>query len=297
MLGETGVAHVAVLPAAELPEVLPELSLSIEAHHSGNVAHGADRVHPFSGVGKLIFGAALAELGAEDPALLAASISLLADHRARACTGTLRLLSGDMSFSVDDAANLVLSTGDGAAALALLEFLERRGVDLRRTAQELLTRLKLTGTQVTGLEGPEGSAGEGVLGTTTPQDLLHLLTHLCASMDEEEARWPTAIGPKASCAVLRWMRVVFEPGGLASALPGHGPHRVPHWTVSGWENLVQGEEQGCASVLISHSNAAGWVCAAAFHPAWRDLPSVSSPREVSAAFGTVGLSAYLNRQA
>lgn len=180
MLGETGVAHVAVLPAAELPEVLPELSLSIEAHHSGNVAHGADRVHPFSGVGKLIFGAALAELGAEDPALLAASISLLADHRARACTGTLRLLSGDMSFSVDDAANLVLSTGDGAAALALLEFLERRGVDLRRTAQELLTRLKLTGTQVTGLEGPEGSAGEGVLGTTTPQDLLHLLTHLCA---------------------------------------------------------------------------------------------------------------------
>ncbi len=296
MFSETDVAQVAVLPVIELSGALPGLSFSVEAHHGGSAAQGEDRVHPFSGAGKLIFGTVLAELSVEDPSLLAAGVSLLDKHRGQARTGTLRLLSGDMSLSVDDAANLVLSTGDAAAALALLEFLDRRGVDLRQAAQELLTRLMLTSTQVTGLEGPQGSAGEGFLGTTTPQDLLRLLACLCASMEGEERR-SVMIAPEASRSVLRWMRGVFEPGGLASALPGHGPHRVPHWTVSGWESLSQGEDQGCASVLITHSSTAGWVCAAAFHPAWRTLSSVSSPRDVSAAFGTLGLSAYLNEQA
>ena len=145
------------------------------------------------------------------------------------------------------------------------------------------------------MSGVEGSTGEMFRGTTTTQDLLSLLTQLCSSMTEERDQ-QAKISPQAACSVLRWMRNVFEPGGLASALPGHGPYRVPYWTVAGWESLPQGEEQGCSSVLIAHSDHAGWVSVAAFHPAWETCDSASSPRGVSAALGTLGLSAYLNKQ-
>ncbi len=126
----------------------------------------------------------------------------------------------------------------------------------------------LPNTTIRALE--ETSAGEGFLGTTTGSDVLKLLREII----------------DADGVVLDWMSKVFEPGGLASSLPGYGPHTVEHWTVAGWERMYDHRvEEGRSSVLIL-SCPKGRTGMVAHAPA--------GTLYVPAKFGSLGLS-FLTR--
>lgn len=305
----SSVAEVQVVPAVDWQQSFPELSYAVHSDRGGQFAHSDGHVHPFAGTGKVLFGLTVAELVEAHPEIRHMQVTVRSRHREGARTGTLRLLTGELSVGLEDAVNLVLSTGDAAAALALLEALENQGVDVLKCAQDLARRLGLNHTVITGTESPEASWGEGLTGTTSPSDLRILLQHLCAALRadhhgaaENQGEDDAGVGDSLLSAevaelTLGWMRQVFEPAGLASALPGYGPHRVRQWTVSGWESAPRGAAEGASSVLITHSAQAGWVCAAVYHRPWSQSHQVRSPRDVSTAMGSLGLSAYLNTPA
>lgn len=254
----------------------------------------ADVPNDLAGTGKLLLGLTLAHLSEDGEGFLDRPITITADHRAVARTGTLRLMTGDLRLSVDDAANLVISTGDSASVLALLDFAASEGLDLLAEARSLVASLGLHAVQLSGLERDE-SWGEGLLGQTTTAATVQLLRLLgtpgdLASGAGSDSSWAGGV----SCAMLRrvsgWMGKVFEPAGLASALPGYGPRRVPHQTLSGWELAAAGAERGYSSVLSLPNEAGEWVHVAAHLPP--SPAGVVSPRDVSAVLGTLGLAAY-----
>lgn len=294
-LGVAGqIDEVSVVPPWRWDQALPDLAFSAETESGGGAQRRAEESHPFSGAGKLLLAVTMAEFGARIPNLLSEYIPVRRSHRNAARTGSLRWLSGDLRLSIDDALNLVLSSGDGASALALLEFLERQEVDLVEGARSIVDRTGLDSTRVFGAEGSDESWGEGLVGTTTPRDLSVLLTRAYTAGAGSSAVHASGIDAEISRRVLGWMDSVFEPAGLASALPGYGPNRVRHWTLSGWESVPAGAKEGSTSVLIAQSSHAGWFCVAAHHPAWEKAAGTASPRDVSAAFGTLGLSAYFH---
>lgn len=295
------VAELKMLRLEECVSAYPELRFAVGAAGSARetgsagstgvvAASHADEPHDLAGTGKLLLGLTLAHLGEGDEGLLERPITVTAEHRAGARTGTLRLMTGELTLSVDDAVNLVLSTGDGACVLALSDFAAAEGVDLLAEAQGLVASLGLHAVQLSGLERDE-SWGEGLVGQTTPAATLHLLRAL-GTPDRPEGD-PAGKGGVSSGTRHRihaWMGKVFEPAGLASALPGYGPRRVPHQTLFGWELTDAGAERGYSSVLSLPNQAGEWVHVAAHLPP--SSAGVVSPRDVSAMLGTLGLAAY-----
>lgn len=295
------VAELKMLRLEDCAAAYPDLRFAVGAAGSARetgsagstgvvAASHADEPHDLAGTGKLLLGLSLAQLGEGDEGLLEREITVTAEHRTGARTGTLRLMTGELTLSVDDAMNLVLSTGDGACALALSDFAAAEGVDLLAEAQSLIASLGLQAMQLSGLERDE-SWGEGLIGTTTPAASLHLLRALGAA-DHPEGR-PAAL-PGVSSEIRHrihaWMGKVFEPAGLAAALPGFGPKRVPHRTLSGWELTTAGAQRGYSSVLSLPTQAGEWVHVAAHLPP--SSAGVFSPRDVSAVLGTLGLAVY-----
>lgn len=231
----------------------------------GGRAVNDDMVFPFSGIGKLFFACTLAALENTEPDLFSQTIEITAQHRAQADTGTLRHLTDAVRLSVDDAASLMVGSGDGAATLALLEHLTGRDIDVVEFAQRHFAYLQ--NTTITGTE--QRSSGEGFTGTTTGADLLTLLREII----------------EADGRVKRWMASVFEPAGLASSLPGYGPHTVEHWTVSDWGRVADEHlDEGRSSVLIL--NCPTGLRGLAAHAPVGTL-------DVPAKFGGVGLSALV----
>lgn len=346
--------------------------------------HEAGEPHPLAGTGKLFLALTVARLAARDPELLATPLTVRAGHRAVARTGTLRQMSGELELTVDDAMALVIGTGDGACAAALLEHLARRGVDVLAEARDLTAALGLDATALTGLESteletttpdtgapetetganategagvtedasgahrtertndtdvPAASWGEGLVGTTMPGDLCTLLCRLVAAASPgvvfpagrhdtagagaEDGREDGAdgegrrrggattpgaaggaaiaeagdpLGAEVADRVLGWMGTVFEPAGLASALPGVGPRTLPHRTVTGLELRTPPGNGGWASVLILPADVGRGrptACVAAYqppaHPGEAGRRAAVHPLEASAALGTLGL--------
>ncbi|MBE1514088.1 serine hydrolase [Nesterenkonia halotolerans] len=298
------VAEVRMLSLQECATAYPELRFAVGAADAKPVtgygtdtpASRAEEAHDLAGVGKLFLGLTLAHLGEGDEGFLEHTLTVTVEHRAGARTGTLQLMSGDLELSVDDAVNLVFSTGDAACVLALLEFTKSEGVDLLAEAQSLVDTLGLNTFQFTGTEEAE-SWGEGLLGRTTCAGTLELLRALRIPSDLETAATaatelaePPVLSVETRQRMHGWMGRVFEPAGLASALPGFGPKRVPHQTLSGLELTARGAERGYSSVLTLPTEAGEWVHLAAHLP-----PSSAvfqSPRDVSAVLGTLGLAAY-----
>lgn len=224
-----------------------------------------DMVFTFSGVGKLFFACTLAELEHTNPGLFDHSIDITDHHRSHAYTGSLRHLHGSLRVTVDDAMHLMIGSGDGAATMALLEHFTALGIDLVEHGRRYIAHLN--NTTITGVE--ERSSGEGFTGTTTAAELLTVLRQVFA----DDGR------------VKQWMAAVFEPDGLANALPGYGPHTVKHWTVSGWGRVRDYHEyQGRTSVLIVECPH-GPIGIAAHAPI--------GTQDVSAKFGSLGLAAYV----
>lgn len=290
------VAEVEMITLDECAVAYPDLRFTVAAAGSAGVAaeSRAEEPHDLAGIGKLLFGLTLAQLGEAEAGFFERAITVTADHRAAARTGTLRLMSGDLELSVDDALNLVFSTGDGACVLALRDVVDAEGVDLFAQARAVTAVLGLDSVQLTGIEA-DASWGEGLLGQTTTAATVQLLRLLgtpgdLASGAGSDSPWAGGV----SCAMLRrvsgWMGKVFEPAGLASALPGYGPRRVPHQTLSGWELTAAGAERGYSSVLSLPNEAGEWVHVAAHLPP--SSAGVVSPRDVSAVLGTLGLAAY-----
>lgn len=294
-------AEVEMMTFEECAVAYPDLRFTVAAAGSagetwsagatGVVAEShADVPNDLAGTGKLLLGLTLAHLSEDGEGFLDRPITITADHRAVARTGTLRLMTGDLRLSVDDAANLVISTGDSASVLALLDFAASEGLDLLAEARSLVASLGLHAVQLSGLERDE-SWGEGLVGQTTPAATLHLLRAL-GTPDRPEGD-PAGKGGVSSGTRHRihaWMGKVFEPAGLASALPGYGPRRVPHQTLFGWELTDAGAERGYSSVLSLPNQAGEWVHVAAHLPP--SSAGVVSPRDVSAMLGTLGLAAY-----
>lgn len=286
------VAEVRMLSLEECAEVYPQLRFAVGAARSSELVAGsrADEPQDLAGIGKLLFGLTLAHLDERDEGFLARPLSVTADHRAGAQTGTLRLMSGELQLSVEDALNLVLSTGDGACVLALLDFAAAEGVDLLSEAQRLVISLGLDAIRLSGLESAE-SWGEGLLGEATTRSMLQLLRALGTPDDPEGD--PAVVGGVSSETRRRihgWMGKVFEPAGLASALPGYGPRRVPHQTLSGFELTAAGAQRGYSSVLSLPNQAGEWVHVAAHLPP--SSAGAHSPRDVSAVLGALGLATY-----
>ena len=148
------VAEVRMLTLAECAAAYPQLRFAVGDHRSSGVVaeSRADETYDLAGTGKLLLGLTLAELGPRDVGFLARPLTVDAEHRARARTGTLRLMSGELQLSVEDAVSLVLSTGDGACALALLDFTASEGLDLLAEARSLASELGLDAVQLSGLE-------------------------------------------------------------------------------------------------------------------------------------------------
>ncbi|GAB2852633.1 hypothetical protein GCM10027092_16650 [Yaniella soli] len=236
-----------------------ELLYSVE----GGRAVNDDIVFTFSGVGKLFFACTLAELEKNEPGLFDETIEITDEHRAQANTGSLRHLTGALQVSVDDALRLMIASGDGSVTLALLGYLHNRGVDVLEQGRRFVAGLP--NTTITGVE--DRSSGEGFTGYTTVADLLIVLRQLI----DHNGR------------VKEWMSSVFEPAGLACALPGYGPHTAEHWTISGWARLdgIHAHE-GRTSVLILRGPR-GLVPLAAHAPV--------GTMDVPAKFGSLGLSA------
>jgi hypothetical protein len=187
-----------------------------------------------------------------------------------------------------------------------------------------------------GDEGAGESWGEGLIGTTTPADLCTLLEHLVeaagaeaeasagfsdssagfsdASVDSRggtgdapetpeppetpETRSGSLLKTAVADRVLAWMGKVFEPAGLASALPGFGPRTIPHRTVSGLELLTPPGAAGCASVLILPADVGTGrpaACVAAYQPRTLDDGSRVTSGEVGAVLGSLGLAVDVSR--
>lgn len=225
-----------------------------------------DMVFTFSGVGKLLFACTLAAQENTDPEFFDHTVEITAQHRAFADTGPIQHLSGPLQLSVADAVNLMISSGDGAATLALLDHCASRGIDIVEQGRQY-TR-DLPNTTITGVE--ERSSGEGFVGTTTAADLLTVLRQII----------------DADGRVMQWMSSVFEPAGLASSLPGYGPHTVKHWTTYDWTRLTSHQDEGRSSVLILNCPQ-GFVGLAAHAPV--------GTVDVAAKFGGLGLSALVNK--
>lgn len=228
-------------------------------------AVNADMAFPFAGIGKVFLAVTVAELAQRAPGLLDERVEITTDHRTRADSGTLRNLTGALVLRVDDAVRLITGSGDGAATLALLDHLTAADIDIVAHARDLFA--DLPDTTITGRD-TERSAGDGLTGTTTASDALRLLRRI---IDHQ---------PR----VLDWMTRVFEPAGLANALPGYGPHTIEHWTVSGWAKLDADwlANQGRTSVLIL-TGSDGHFGVVAHAPL--------GTQDVSAKFGSLGLSA------
>lgn len=278
---------VRALRLGEIPVAYPQLRFAVRFADGRDSSHDAGARHPLAGTGAVVLAAAVARLAESDPGLLGKRLTLTADHLRASRTGTLRRMDSELQLTVDDALSLIVGTGDGACLQAVLEFLAGRGVDLLDVARTVVTDWDLAGTEITGFE-PEA-------GVTTPADLCTALSRL----------------PQR---VLGWMGQVFEPAGLASALPGFGPRTVPHHTVAGWvpANAVNGEpigdlfRTGFASVLVlpgadggaggdmdgDRGAGAGAAVVAAYLPALHRDGTTVTPLEVSTAFGTLGLSVW-----
>src|SRR5690625_517254 len=241
---------------------LGELLFAVE----GSRAVNDDVEFPFAGIGKLFFAYALAQAATQQPELLQQRVQVRAEHRAFAETGTLRRMPGERQLTVDDAIRLVVGSGDGTAVRVLLDHLDAAGIDMLEVGRQ--STAHLPNTTIRALE--ETSAGEGFLGTTTGSDVLKLLREII----------------DADGVVLAWMSKVFEPGGLASSLPGYGPHTVEPWTVAGWERMYDHRlDEGRSSVLIL-SCPKGRTGMVAHAPA--------GTLYVPAKFGSLGLS-FLTR--
>lgn len=230
----------------------------------GGRAVNEHMVFPFAGVGKLLFACTLAAMEDTEPELFDHTLEITLQHRALARTGPLRHLSGPVQLSVDDAVSLIIGSGDGAATTALIEHLTSRGIDVVAEGRRHFAHLE--NTTITGIE--EHSSGEGLTGSTTAADLLAVLQEIL-----------DADGP-----VKRWMSAVFEPAGLASALPGYGPHTVDHLTIYGWALLKGHQKEGRSSVLIIDCPN-GPVAMAAHAPV--------GTQDVPAKFGSLGLAALV----
>ncbi|GAA1128900.1 serine hydrolase [Citricoccus alkalitolerans] len=276
---------------ADIPAAYPQLCFAARFSDGSEYSHDAGTRHPLAGTGTLVFAAAVARWAESDPGLLGERLTLTADHRRASRTGTLRRMDSELRLTVDDALSLIVGTGDGACLQAVLEFLAGRGVDLLEVAGTLIGDWNLADTEITGFE-PEA-------GVTTPADLCTALSRL----------------PER---VLGWMGEVFEPAGLASALPGFGPRTVPHHTVAGWESAgnLSGEatgdrpRSGFASVLVlpgadgrlpggeaedadgCADAGAGAAVVAAYRPALHRDGAAVTPLEASTALGTLGLSVW-----
>lgn len=224
----------------------------------------ADMPFTFSGVGKVFFAVTVADLAQHQPELLDGTLEITAHHRACADTGTLQHLTGPLTLSVVDAMQLMIGSGDGAATLALLEYFQGLEIDILARAQACFEHLE--NTTITELEHGR-SGGEGLVGTTTAADLLIVLRQI---IDEDGL-------------VKSWMAKVFEPGGLACALPGYGPHTLTHWTVASWAHMIRYRpDQGRTSVLIL-DGPDGHFGVVAHAPV--------GTQDVSAKFGSLGQSA------
>lgn len=252
------ILHRQVIEADFWEQELGELLFAVE----GGRAVNADVEFTFSGIGKLFFAHALAGAAADYPDLLQRVIPIRAKHREHAETGTLRHLGGELRLTVDDAMRLVIGSGDGAAVRALLDQLESEGIDILQRGRDSVAQLP--NTTIVGLEC--SSAGEGFRGMTTANDVVALLRQII-----------TDDGP-----VMDWMSQVFEPGGLASTLPGYGPHTIQHWTVAGWERMYGCRlDEGRSSLMILKCPK-GYTGVVAHAPV--------GTHDVPAKFGSLGLS-------
>lgn len=241
---------------------LGELLFAVEHGRAVN----ADVEFTFSGIGKFFFAHALAEVATEYPELLQRVIPIRAQHRKYAETGTLRHLCGELRLTVDDTMRLVIGSGDGAAVRALLDYLDTEGIDILERGRDSVAHLP--NTTITGVE--DLSAGEGFYGVTTANDVVTLLRQI---INDD--------GP-----VMDWMSQVFEPGGLASTLPGYGPHTIQHWTVAGWERIHSCRlDEGRSSLLILK-------CPKGFTGMVAHAPV--GTYDVPAKFGSLGLSTLAN---
>lgn len=237
---------------------LGELIYAVDGGRSVN----ADVKFPFAGIGKLFFAATVAALETEKPGLLQAMVEITPEHRQKAALGSLRHLTGALQLSINDAVRLMITTSDGAVTLALLDYFEAHGIDIVESGRGCVAHL--SNTTISGVE--EVSAGDGFYGTTTATDVLIFLRQIIAEKGH----------------VLDWMTGVFEPAGLASTLPGYGPHTIDHWTVYGWERVYDCcLDEGRSSVLILK-------CPRGFTGMVAHAPV--GTYDVPAKFGSLGLS-------
>jgi hypothetical protein len=276
---DRSIPTVRAVPLGDIPTAYPALRFAVRFPDGREVSHDAGVRHPLAGAGKLVLAVVVARLAEDRPGLLRDGLTLTAAHRSVARTGTLRTLSGDLRLTLDDALALVVGTGDGTCAAAVLEHLATRGIDVLGEAQSLVAELGLQGTRLTGLEtgtkaeaDPEGASwGEALVGETTVADLCTLASGL----------------PET---VLGWMGTVFEPAGLASALPGFGPRTLRHHTLSGFGLNAPDGAPGCASVLVLPAGVGtAPVVAAAYQPAQDEGGAPVTGLEASTALGTLGL--------
>ncbi|GAA3050731.1 MULTISPECIES: serine hydrolase [Actinomycetes] len=264
--------------AAAHPGVLAAIGgVTGGGHDGGTVGRdvlGHREFHPLAGVGKLLAAVTLAEMEAADPGLLEMPVRITAAHRRAAVVGPLRLPPGsrghagegaaDLTLGLHDALGLIIGTSDAATSLAVRDALETRGVDLAAETRAFFDRFRLRDepsfhTQITGLEGPETARGDLLTGETSAHELRQLLMMLVAYGGLLEVEVPDrgklGLNPAAARRVLGWMSQVFEPSGLAWALPGYGPKKVPQWTVSGLESRDADHggdgSEGWTSVLIT----------------------------------------------
>lgn len=274
---------------------------------------GHREFHPLAGTGKLLAATTLAELEATDAGLMEMPVTITAAHRRATVVGPLRNPpgsgghageeAGEMTLSLHDAVGLIISTSDVAASLAVRDALEARGVDLIEEVRSFFDRFafpdqRMFHTQITGLEDPETARGDLLIGETSAHELRQLLMMLVASGGLLEVEVPDrgklGLNPAAARRVLGWMSQVFEPSGLAWALPGYGPKKVPQWTVSGLES--RDARHGCdgsagwTSVLITRRPSVaptdgGVLWMAAHVPA-------STGRDASRILGELGLTLH-----
>jgi hypothetical protein len=280
---DRSIPTVRAVPLGDIPTAYPALRFAVRFPDGREASRDAGARHPLAGAGKLVLAVVVARLAEERPGLLRDGLTLTAAHRSVARTGTLRTLSGDLRLTLDDALALVVGTGDGACVAAVLEHLAARGIDVLGEARALVAAQGLADTRLNGLEAgieagmeaeadPEGvSWGEGLVGETTPADLCTLLSRLPGT-------------------VLGWMGTVFEPAGLASALPGFGPRTLRHHTLSGFELHSPDGAPGCASVLVLPAGVGTPpVVAAAYQPAQDEGGAPVTGLETASALGSLGL--------
>lgn len=266
---------------------LPDLQWQVVTGHSGSMNSLTQDAHPLAGAGKLLFSICLAEEEESAGGVMSAALEVSEDHRSGAESGTLRLMKGEVRLRVEDAIILVLSTGDAAAARALVDHSKDRGVDLLSTARQLVMRMGLSDTDIVDLDTDALVWGDIFSGTTSCTDLCQVLRALLPQSSSQ------VLSAQTAHRVRRWMSSVFEPAGLACALPGFGPHRTEAATLSGWElTALRVQEQGCTSVLLVETPKAEWVAAAAHYPAELSRRETADPAEPSTQMGSLGLAAF-----